>query len=32
MLRSEMARAMALLGRPRVADLDRSALRPAIPT
>jgi L-lactate dehydrogenase (cytochrome) len=27
MLRSETARAMALLGRPRVADLDRSALR-----
>jgi L-lactate dehydrogenase (cytochrome) len=29
MLRAEMTRAMALLGRPRVADLDRSALRPA---
>jgi L-lactate dehydrogenase (cytochrome) len=28
MLRAEMVRAMALLGRPRVADLDRSALRP----
>jgi L-lactate dehydrogenase (cytochrome) len=29
MLRSEIARAMALLGRPRIADLDRSALRRA---
>jgi isopentenyl diphosphate isomerase/L-lactate dehydrogenase-like FMN-dependent dehydrogenase len=29
MLRSEMARAMALLGRPRIADLDRSVLRRA---
>lgn len=27
MLRAEMVRAMALLGRPRLADLDRSALR-----
>ncbi len=29
MLRTELVRAMGLLGRPQVADLDRSALRPA---
>jgi isopentenyl diphosphate isomerase/L-lactate dehydrogenase-like FMN-dependent dehydrogenase len=31
MLRAELRRAMALLGTPRIADLDRSVLRPAAP-